>query len=346
MRHRVLGRTGLRVASIALGTSTFGTAWGYGSTPEEARAVYDAYRAAGGNFIDTADAYQAGEAETLLGDFITADRDAIVLATKFTMGAGAAKGLAGLGNSRRAIVQSVEASLKRLGTDRIDLLFVHWPDGATPVEEMVLGFDMLVRAGKVLYAGFSNFPAWRVAAAATAAEIRGWAPIAAIQVEYSLVERTPERELLPMAGGFGLAVLGWSPLGGGLLTGKYRRGETGRAQTFGRAVQGETDAQRASILDTVIAVAGETGATPGQVAIAWVVAKRVIPVVGPRTVAQLQDNLAAATIALSADQIARLDAVSAVPLGFPHELAANPDIRAGLAAGRPDQLESFRLPFV
>ncbi|GJD53361.1 1-deoxyxylulose-5-phosphate synthase YajO [Methylobacterium crusticola] len=344
MRYRVFGRTGLRVSSLALGTGVFGTGWGYGSERPEARSVYDGYRAAGGNFIDTADQYQFGQSETFLGEFIGADRDDVVLATKFALGASPGAGLQGTGNSRKAMIQSVEASLRRLATDRIDLLWVHMPDGVTPVEEIARGFDALIRSGKVLYAGLSDFPAWRVATAATLAEARGWAPISAMQTEYSLLERTPEAELLPMAAAFGLGTVGWSPLGGGLLTGKYRSGETGRAQGLGAVIHQERDARSTAIVDAVLAVAAELGVPPGQAAIAWVLAKGVLPIIGPRTRAQLDDNLASAEVALSAAQVARLDAASAVPLGFPHDLVAAPRARDRLFAGRLDRVDGLGAP--
>jgi aryl-alcohol dehydrogenase-like predicted oxidoreductase len=340
MRHRVFGRTGLRVSTLALGAGTFGTRWGYGSEPDEARAVFDAYRAAGGDFIDTADSYQFGQSESLLGEFIGTARDEIVLATKFARGAAAASGIQSTGNSRKVMIQSVEESLKRLRTDRIDLLWVHMPDAVTPVDEIVRGLDDLVRGGKIIYAGLSDFPAWRVATAATLAELRGWAPIAGLQIEYSLVERTPERELLPMASALVLGTVGWSPLGGGLLTGKYRRGETGRAQRFGRVIHGESDATKTAAIDAVLAVAEETGATPSQVAIAWVLAKGVLPIIGPRTPAQLTDNLAAAALVLTDAQIAQLDAASAVTLGFPHEMLASAETRARLAGGHPELIDA------
>ena len=200
MRYRLFGRgTGLRVSELALGAGTFGTRWGYGAQPADAKRILDAYLDAGGNFIDTADGYQFGEAEELLGQFLPGRRNDIVLATKFTRGAAPKPGLTTVGNSRRVMIDAVEASLKRLQTDRIDLLWVHMPDAVTSSEEIMRGLDDLVRAGKVVYLGFSDFPAWRVARAATIAELRGWAPLAGIQVEYSLAERTPDRELLPMA---------------------------------------------------------------------------------------------------------------------------------------------------
>lgn len=344
MNYRVFGRTGLRVSTLGLGTALFGTAWGHGSGRDDARAIFTAYRAAGGNIVDTADQYQFGEAETLLGEFIGGGRDEIVLTTKYSLGAAADSGLQNTGNSRKVMIQSVEASLKRLRTDRIDLLWAHMPDGVTPIEEIVRGFDDLVRAGKILYAGFSNFQAWRIATAATLAELRGWAPIAALQIEYSLVERTPERELLPMAAGFGLGTLGWSPLGGGLLTGKYRRNETGRAHGQSTVIHRETDARKTATLDAVLRIAGETGHSPGQIALAWVIAKGVVPIIGPRTPAQCADNLGAAGVVLTDGQMAQLDAASDMPRGFPHDYLARPAIRDRLAGGHAGQIAPFDGP--
>ena len=270
----------------------------------------------------------------MVGEFIAGDRDALVLATKFSLGARADAGLQETGNSRKTMIQSVEGSLRRLKTDRIDLLWVHMPDGHTPVEEIARGLDALVRAGKIVYAGLSDFPAWRVATAATLAELRGWAPISAVQLEYSLVERTVERELLPMARAFGLGTVGWSPLGGGLLTGKYRKGETGRAQGLGVVIHGESDARKTATVDAVLAVAEETGLPPGQIAIAWVLGRGVLPIIGPRTPEQLADNLAATAVTLSASQRARLEEASAIPPGFPHDIVAAtaPRLRGGKEA--------------
>jgi aryl-alcohol dehydrogenase-like predicted oxidoreductase len=243
------------------------------------------------------------------------------------------------------MIRSLEKSLRRLNTDYVDLYWVHHPDGATPIEEIARGFDDLVKAGKILYAGLSNFPAWRVASAATIAEQRGWAPLAGLQIEYSLVERTADRELLPMAQAFGLGTVAWSPLGGGLLTGKYRRGEVGRATTWKNLIHREDSGQRTAILDVLEAVARETEASPGQVAIAWVGERGMISIIGPRTRAQLDDNLGAARLRLSADQLARLDRASAVPLGFPHEMLTRfPELRTGLAGGKPELIEGPAQP--
>jgi aryl-alcohol dehydrogenase-like predicted oxidoreductase len=240
------------------------------------------------------------------------------------------------------MIASVEGSLKRLKTDRIDLYWVHMSDGVTPVEEIVRGFDDLVRAGKIVYAGLSDFPAWRVARAATIAELRGAAPIAGLQVEHSLVERTTEQELLPAGHALGLGIVAWSPLGGGMLTGKYRQGEKGRAEGFGGKVfQAENTTQRTAILDTLIAVAKDAGVTPSEIAIAWVAAKGSLPIIGPRTLAQLENNLGATNVKLSLEQITRLDEVSAIPAAFPHTVLNDPWTQQLFTGGK---LEEFDAP--
>jgi aryl-alcohol dehydrogenase-like predicted oxidoreductase len=336
MRYKILGRhTGLRVSELALGTGMFGTKWGHGADRCESRRLFDGYLEAGGNFLDTSDSYQFGESESLLGEFIKASRDDLVVATKYTQSADPQGSPSVTGNSRKAMVRSLEASLNRLGTDRIDFYWVHMPDGVTPIEEIIRGLDNLVRSGKVLYIGLSDFPAWRISAAAMLAELRGWTPIAAQQIEYSLVQRTPERELLPMAAAFGLATVAWSPLGGGVLTGKYRRGETGRQTGMGgRLFHAEDTPQKTAIVDMLETIAKETGSNAGRIAIAWVGAKGTIPILGPRTRAQLDDNLAAVDVSLTADHIRRLDEVSAISLGFPHDLLAAPATQDRIAGGK------------
>lgn len=341
MRYKLFGNhSGLRVSEMVLGTGSFGTGWGHGAAPDEARRIFDAYAEAGGNFIDTADTYQGGHSEEIVGELLAGRRDEFVLATKFSMRNDANATILTTGNSRKAMVSSLEQSLKRLKTDHVDLLWAHISDGVTPVEELLRGFEDLVRAGKILYAGLSDFPAWRVARAATIAELRGSLPIAGIQVEYSLAERTTEQELLPAARALGLGVVGWSPLGGGMLTGKYRQGEKGRAEAFGgRVFQAENSQQRSAILDTLIAVAAEAAVTPGEVAIAWVGAKGVLPIVGPRTLEQFQGNLAALKLQLTAEQIARLDAASALPKVFPYTMIEQPDYRQRYTGGKADQFD-------
>jgi aryl-alcohol dehydrogenase-like predicted oxidoreductase len=339
MRYRVFGRhTGLRVSELALGTGNFGTAWGYGAQPDEAQRMLIRYFEAGGNLIDTADNYQFGQAETILGELIGSRRDHLVLATKYTWGQDEKGGLLVTGNSRLNMRRSVEASLRRLKTDRIDLLWVHMPDSATPIEEIVRGLDDLARAGKIVYAGLSDFPAWRVAHAAVLSELRSTLPIAAIQIEYSLVERTSDRELLPMAAAHGLGVVAWSPLGGGLLTGKYRRGEQGRATQLGTLIHAEDNAQKATILDALHEIAEQLGTSPGGVALAWVASKGIIPILGPKSVAQLEDNLAATQIRLTSEQLRRLETASAVALGFPHEMLQQASTVERLNAGLKDSM--------
>jgi aryl-alcohol dehydrogenase-like predicted oxidoreductase len=339
MRYKIFGeRTGLKVSEFALGTGMFGQTWGYGATLEDAKRIIDGFADAGGNFIDTADNYQHGVAETVVGDVIASNRDDFIIASKFTRGASGEPALARLGNNRKNMVQSVEASLKRLKTDRIDLYFAHMDDFVTPMEEIVRGLDDLVRAGKIVYGGLSNFPAWRVASAVNTADLRGWTPICAIQIEYSLLQRTPERELLPMAEGFGLGVMGWSPMAAGILTGKYQRGERGRATELKASVRHADDPNNDAVVDTVGAVAKEVGAKPGQVAVAWVSARGVLPIIGARTPEQLEDHLGALEVTLSDEQLRRLDEVTAIALGYPHDLNNLPEQRAVMTGGRFDRI--------
>lgn len=345
LRYKLFGKhTGLRVSELVLGTANFGQAWGgHGADPDEARRIFDTYADAGGNFLDSANGYQDGQSEAFLGDLLTGRRDEFVLSTKYAVKTDANSGILVTGNSRQAMVSSVEASLKRLKTDRIDLYWVHVSDGVTPLEEIVRGFDDLTRAGKILYAGLSNFPAWRVARAATISELRGAVPIAGIQVEHSLVQRATEQELIPAAQALGLGVVAFSPLGGGVLTGKYRSGkaEDRRDEAWaGAGFQPENTPQRSAIIDTLIAVANETGVTPGEIAIAWVAAKGSLPIIGPRTLAQLQGNLAAASLTLSAEQFARLDRVSAIPSVYPYTVLDDPRIQDLITGGKLDRIDA------
>ena len=350
MRYKIFGRrTGLRVSELALGAGNFGTRWGHGAESNEARKVFDAYVGAGGNFIDTADSYQFGESEELVGEFIASDRDYFVLATKYTLGTTATDGISRTGNSRKNMVRSVEGSLRRLKTDRIDLYWAHFADGVTPMEEILRAFDDLVRSGKILYAGLSNFPAWRVSRADLLAEVRGWAPLAGIQIEYSLAQRTADRELLPMAEALGLGAALWSPLGGGFLTGKYRTSDEGRLNTrLGVLVHTEKTARETAILDSVLAVAKEAGASPTEVAVAWLLHKAaasttsLIPILGSRTREQLDATFGALDVKLSSDQVGWLDTASAIPLGTPHDQINGS--AAAIAGGKPELLEVSALP--
>jgi aryl-alcohol dehydrogenase-like predicted oxidoreductase len=265
------------------------------------------------------------------------------------LGTTATDGISRTGNSRKNMVRSVEGSLRRLKTDRIDLYWAHFADGVTPMEEILRAFDDLVCSGKILYAGLSNFPAWRVSRADLLAEVRGWAPLAGIQIEYSLAQRTADRELLPMAEALGLGAALWSPLGGGFLTGKYRTSDEGRLNTrLGVLVHTEKTARETAILDSVLAVAKEAGASPTEVAIAWLLHKAaasttsLIPILGSRTREQLDATFGALDVKLSSDQVGRLDTASAIPLGTPHDQINGS--AAAIAGGKPELLEVPVLP--
>src|SRR5277367_4239912 len=261
MRYKLLGNSGLRVSEVCLGTMTFGEDWGWGSPPEESRNVYDTFLEAGGNFIDTANVYTNGTSEKLLGDFMQGHRERIVLATKYTNAAPGTDPNAA-GNQRKSMVQAVEASLKRLKTDYIDLYWLHIWDQITPIEEVMRAFDDLVRQGKILYAGVSDMPAWLVAKANTLADLRGWTPFVGLQIEYSLIERTPERELLPMAASLGLGVTASSPLAGGVLTGKQLvagGAKDSRQRDAGMKQFMTPDTRKEAIVREVVALARECG---------------------------------------------------------------------------------------
>lgn len=326
MKYRLFGNSGLRVSEISLGTMTFGEDWGWGSSKDEARQIYDAYRTAGGNFIDTANLYTNGTSETLLGEFMRDHRQSVVLATKYT-NAGPGNDPNAAGNHRKSMVQAVEASLRRLKTDYIDLYWLHVWDQMTPVDEVMRAFDDLVRQGKVLYIGVSDAPAWWIAQANTLAELRGWTQFIGLQIEYSLIERTVERELIPMAKAFRLGLVAWSPLAGGLLSGKYHSGGAKDARyttEMGKAFR-RTGERPDRIVAAVEKVSKQVGRSAAQVALAWLRYRDipVIPIIGARRVSQLQDNLASLELILTREQVAALDEASAIEMGFPHDFFDN-----------------------
>lgn len=330
-QYRLLGRSGLRVSPLALGTMTFGNEWGWGSDESDARRIFDAYVDRGGNFIDTAVNYTNGSAEKILGRIIKDKRNRMVLSTKFTMAREHGNPNSG-GNHRYNLVRSVEDSLRQLDTDRIDLLHVHAWDFTTTPEEIMRALDDLVRAGKILYVAICNTPAWRISQIQTLAELRGWSPFVALQVEYSLVERSVEHELLPMAQALG--VLPWSPLGGGILTGKYRRADLSEANDADVsptrkgiiASTGHLNAKALDIADVVGEIAVELGASRSQVALAWTLlnAAVVAPIVGARTLAQAEDNFTALSVVFTEQQRDRLDKASALPPIFPARFMGRP----------------------
>jgi aryl-alcohol dehydrogenase-like predicted oxidoreductase len=315
---------------------TFGEDWGWGSPKEESRKIYEAFREAGGNFIDTANVYTMTASEQFLGEFMEGHRQEIVLATKYTNSMPGRDPNAA-GNHRKSMMQAVEASLKRLRTDYIDVYLLHIWDRMTPIEEVMRGFDDLVRQGKVVYPAVSDMPAWLVSRGNTLAEARGWAPFINLQIEYSLMQRTVERELIPMAHALGIGVTAWSPLAGGLLTGKYAKGLEGagdsRFTTPMMQNRYSPDARKEAIIAAVQEVAHEVGRAPAQVAIAWVLQQQVIPIIGARRMEQFADNLAAATLTLSPEQLYKLDDVSKVELGFPHDFVNSEFVKNLTTAG-------------
>ncbi|SHI98751.1 Predicted oxidoreductase [Aureimonas altamirensis DSM 21988] len=331
--YRLLGRSGLRVSPLSLGTMTFGSDWGWGADSDEARRIFDLYIDHGGNFIDTAVNYTNGASERFLGAFIGDKRERVVLATKFTMARDPGNPNSG-GNHRLNMVRSVEQSLRQLGTDRIDLFYVHAWDMTARPDEVMRALDDLVRSGKILYPGICNAPAWRIAEMQTLADMRGWSPFVALQIEYSLVERSVEHDLMPMAAAMGLGVLPWSPLGGGVLAGKYTRADVEdsreAAVSASRkgviASSGHLTERSIEIAQEVRAVAEEVGSTPSQIALAWTLANPTVvsPVMGARTLAQAQENLGALDVALSPEQLDRLNRVSEPDPIFPARFVKRP----------------------
>jgi aryl-alcohol dehydrogenase-like predicted oxidoreductase len=327
MRYKLLGPSGLRVSELCLGTMSFGDAWGFGADEKESHRILAAYAEAGGNFIDTANKYHEGQSEEIVGSFLDTERERWVVASKYTLAMRSGDPNAA-GNSRKNMRQSVEASLRRLRTDYLDLLWVHAWDYATPVEEVMRGLDDLVRAGKVTYVALSDAPAWIASQANTLAALRGWSPFVALQLEYSLIERTAERELLPVAEAFGVSVTTWAPMGGGVLTGKYTRGSSETPEDTKRAAGNESRVteRNLQIAREVDRVADELGTTSAQVAMAWVRQRgeRIIPIVGVRKLDQLQDLLGSLEVELSAEHLSRLNEASRIELGFPYNLLRGP----------------------
>ncbi|RPE39113.1 aryl-alcohol dehydrogenase-like predicted oxidoreductase [Streptomyces sp. Ag109_O5-1] len=327
MRLRPLGTTGLRVSEFCLGGVTLGTRWGFGADEAESRRMVDVFRDAGGNFIDTAATYTEGQSESIIGTAVAGRRTEFVLATKFAMHADA-RDANSLGNHRRNLKLSLDGSLRRLRTDYVDLLWVHTWFFENRLDQTVRALDDLVQAGKVLYWGLSDTPAWVCAQAETLARLRGWAPLSAVQLEYSLAERTSDRELLPFADSAGVAVVGSKPLAGGLLTGKHHR--PGTKPDTRRSAGADPRVER--VVRGLLTLADKSGVAPTQLALAWILHRHpsVIPVLGARTADQLIEGLGAASAVVPDEVLDQLDEESAVPLGFPHELTARASMRAGM----------------
>jgi aryl-alcohol dehydrogenase-like predicted oxidoreductase len=327
MNYHLLGdRTGLRVSPLALGTGRIGTAPGKPTDASAARALLHAFADAGGNFLDTSSAYQLGAAEEMVGAFLAeVRREDFVVASKYGRTAFASPAAAAAGSHRKAMRAEVEGSLRRLRTDHLDVYFVHYDDGVTPIEEIMRGLDDLARAGKIVHAGLSNFSAWRLASAATLADLRGWTPLSVLQLQYNLLCRDLDREHLPLARARGMGVMAYSPLASGML---------GRARGLPQAAGAQPVADLPEVHAVVDEIAGELGASRASIALAWVLAKGLFPVIGPRTAQQLGANLAALEVRLTDEQMAQLDQVSARPLGYPYEILEKVRQHAGLAYPR------------
>ena len=323
MKYQLFGHTGLRVSELALGTMGFGTEWGWGVDFESSKEIFECYAHSGGNFIDTANRYTEGSSEKFIGEFIKADRDHYVLATKYSL-----KDRNGdpnyAGNHRKNMMRSVQESLKRLQTDYIDILWLHIWDFTTSPEEVLKGLNDLISRGLVHYIGISDTPAWRVAQANTIAEIRGWNKFAGLQVEYNLINRTAERDLLPVAKAFDLALTPWAPLAGGALTGKYLKGEKGRLPETSKRL----NERSLTIAQTVLDLANEMGCLPAQLALRWTMQRNqvVIPIVGATKAAHIQDALGSTEINIPEEMLKRLNEVSAFELGFPGDFFNEPGV--------------------
>jgi aryl-alcohol dehydrogenase-like predicted oxidoreductase len=303
------------VSQLCLGTMTFGTSWGMGAPIEDCEKILNYYSAQGGNFIDTADFYGNGESEEIVGDLIKSDRHRWVLASKYSLATDMGN-VNGAGNHRKHMIHSIDQSLKRLKTDYIDLYYVHCWDGITPVEETMRALDDLVRSGKILYIGISDTPAWIAAKCNMLAELRGWSQFISLEIPYNLIERTVERELLPMARDMGMSVVSWGPLAEGLLTGKYLEANTIKTDRNIRLTE-----RNVTIVTELFSCAREIGVSPSQLALKWLLDQdtAIIPIVGARKVEQLIDNLKSLDVIIPEHISRRLDKVSKIDYGFPFE---------------------------
>jgi len=342
MKYKLFGKSGLRVTELCLGTMTFGTEWKMGAGYEDSKKVFDTYANAGGNFLDTANRYTEGTSEKWVGKFIKSDRDHFVLATKYTLQD--RKGDPNFsGNHRKNLFRSVEGSLKRLNTDYIDLLWVHAWDFTTGIDELMRGLDDLISTGKVHYIGISDTPAWVVSMANTYAELKGWHSFAGLQIEYSLIQRTPERDLLPMAKKLDLAVTPWAPLAGGALTGKYLKS----SGVAGRVPEGSKRRNRNSIriAKEVVAAAKELGVTAAQVAINWTRQRNqvIIPIVGARYKEQIKESLGAVNFEIPPELMKKLNDVSKIELGFPHDFLNEENIVDIVFSGTRDNIINHKI---
>ena len=336
MNYKLLGRSGLKVSELCLGTMGFGKEWNWGADKETSLKILDTFANNGGNFIDTANRYTEGTSEKIIGEFIHSNRDNFIIATKYSLHDNITNVNAS-GNNRKNMMRSVEESLKRLNTDFIDLFYLHIWDNLTPMDEVLRGLDDLVKQGKVNYIGISDTPAWLVSQAQTMAELMGWSRFVALQVEYSLLQRTPERELIPMAKHYNLTLTPWAPLAGGALTGKYTKGDKGRLPPESKRLN-----ERAiKITEEVIAVANELNVQPSSVALKWTMQQgfSCIPIIGATKPEQFIENLKCLDVTLSNEHINRLNQVSKIELGFPGDFFLEDGVKNVLYGGFFDRIE-------
>lgn len=330
MKYKLFGKSGLRVSEFCLGTMTFGEEFGWGASKENSKKVFDTFAQAGGNFIDTANYYTRGTSEKMVGEFIAGNREYFVLATKYSLNTDPKNPNAG-GNHRKNMMQSLEASLKRLNTDYIDIYWLHAWDFLTPIEEVMRAFDDMVRSGKVLYIGMSDTPAWVVSQANTLAAFHGWSPIVALQLEYSLAQRSIEPEFFSLAKAFDLAIAAWSPLAMGVLTGKYLNKPDAQNRFGINPIWGEAylNERNQNIAQAVVTIAKRIGQSPAQVALNWICQQpgTIIPIIGAKNEEQLADNLKSIEFTLDAQDMEELNRASEIAQPFPHEFLQRPNIR-------------------
>jgi aryl-alcohol dehydrogenase-like predicted oxidoreductase len=338
MKYKLFGKTGLRVSEICLGTMTFGEDWGTGASKLESKKIFDTFADAGGNFIDTANRYTEGTSEKFLADFLASERDAFVVASKYSL-YDRRDDINSSGNHRKNLIRSVEGSLKRLNTDYLDILWVHAWDFTTSPEEVMRGLDDLVRMGKILYVGVSDTPAWVVAQANTLADLRGWTSFAGLQIEYSLIQRTGERDLIPMAKSFGLTLNAWAPLGAGMLTGKHNDKAATGARLTERSMK--MNEKNRSIAKKVSEIAEKLGVSSTQVALNWIRQQgtQFIPIVGSRKVEQIKDSLGCLNFEIPLIEMQELSEISEIELGFPHDFLSSPGVQDVLFADFAGKIE-------
>jgi len=343
MRYKLLGNSGLRVSELCLGTMTFGSDEAWCADKAESHAMFNAFVEAGGNFIDTADIYTNGESEKLVGEFVAENRERFVVATKYSNAFPGAEDANAAGNQRKNMIQSLDGSLKRMNLDYIDVYWMHNWDFTTPIDEAMRTLDDAVRAGKILYIGLSDAPAWVCARANAIAELRGWTQFVSMQLEYSLTERGIEREHFPLCKETDMAITAWSPLASGILSGKYTRGGEGskRLDTIPFHDQDDKSLEIARVVDSV---ADDIGTSSAQVALAWVRQRGTIPILGARTLAQLEDNIASLELTLSEGQLAQLEAVSGIAYGHPYDFFDKPLVQALTTGGMGHLIDNHRDP--